>query len=168
MIFLYFIIFFILLFAVLLYTVALKTIFIFDTDREIMELTVLWLYPFLEVKAVIKNFTPFMTVFLFKQKFFTKALKQKKQVNGLQVAKSIKFRNLSIIANYGFEDKLATGVACAALNMAPIFDFYSLQHSPDFLAMKDYIFLKVTTDIDIAASIKGYLKQTKILKTNGE
>ena len=164
MFFLYFIIFLILLFAVLLYTVALKTIFIFDTDKEIMELTVLWLYPFLEVKAVIRNFKPFITVFLFKQKLFTKALKQKNKKNGLTYAKSIKFRNVSIIANYGFEDKLATGVACAALNMAEISDLYSLQHSPDFLAMKDYIYLKVTTDVDIAASIKGYLKQTKILK----
>lgn len=168
MFFLYFFIVLILLFAVLLYTVALKTILIFDTDKEIMELTVLWLYPFIKVQAVIKNFTPFITVFLFKKKIFTKALKQKNKKNGLAYAKSIRFRNLSITANYGFEDKLTTGVACAALNMAPVFDFYSLQHSPDFLAMKDYICLKVTTDIDIPSSLSSYMKQAKILKMNGE
>jgi hypothetical protein len=168
MVFLYFIILFILLLAVLLYTVALKTIFIFDTDKEIMELTVLWLYPFIKVKAVIKNFTPMISVFLFKQKVFTKAFKQKNKKDGLAYAKSIKFRNLSVTANYGFEDKLATGVACAALNMTPIFDFYSLQHHPDFLAIRDYIYLKVTTDIDILSSLLSYFKQAKILKTNGE
>ena len=153
----------VILFCILIYKKKLKLLFIFDTDSENMDLTFFWIYPLLKVEVNIVSKKPVITVFLFRKKIYSNEMKAKKgRPSGLTLARSIKYHHLCITSNYGFQDKFTTGIACGAVNVASKFvDIESFENIPDFMSMNDYIYLKVTTEINILSAISSYIKVNK-------
>lgn len=145
---------------IMLFTVALKMDFIFDTNSEKMKLTMLWLDPFLKGEIFMQNKVPILEVYLFHLKLFKKALNQKRKTSnkahGMQLVQDLKLNDVNLVAKYGLQDKFMLGVICWLVNFLPQFikiDYF--EQDPDFLANSDYIYLRVTADLNIMPTLKS-------------
>lgn len=143
---------------IMLFTFVLKIDFILDTNREIMNISMLWLYPFLKANIFMEQKVPTLEVFIFKMKLFRKNLNNKKKVKSKKGFKmqDIKFQNINLTTHYGFQDKFLVGIVCGFINIASqFFQINYLEQEPDFLASNDYIYLRATASINIMPTIKS-------------
>ncbi len=158
----YILVIILLLLAVLLFNVALKVIFVFNTDKENLTLTLLWLYPFMK-STITKELSGFtLTIYLLNKKVYAKALASKKGGNtrkGLRLIKAVKPTDVHVNTKYGFRDPFMTGVACGAVNAASqLISIDSLQQNPDFTADNDYIYLNATAKVNVGSTLVNLLR----------
>lgn len=144
----------------LAFTIATKIIFTFNSDKSNMNLTLLWLYPF--IKAVVTNEENrlILTVYLFKKSIFRKALKGRKQKsNNLELIKQVNPTDVTVNTSYGFRDPFVTGIACGAINIAAQFiDIDSISQNPDFVTDRDYIYVNATAKVKLGSALVNMYK----------
>ncbi|NJD01594.1 MAG: hypothetical protein FIA99_03085 [Ruminiclostridium sp.] len=159
MIFLYILLSIILLFIYLLFAAAMQVLFSFNTDKEDVSITILWLFPFLKAIVTVKNENPILTVFLFKKKVFEKELmpgghERTKSHLSLKLVRQVQPWDIHVNAAYGFRDPSVTGIACGAVNIATRFiNIDSIEHSPDFMADKNYISIDAAAKLNPGATL---------------
>ena len=153
MIFLYILLAIILLFIYLLFAAAMQVLFSFNSDREDIIITVLWLFPFLKAVITVENENLILSVYVLKKKVFEKELMQgaresTKSHFNLKLIRQVQPWDIHVNAAYGFRDPSVTGIACGAMNIATRFiNMDSMEHTPDFMPDKNYI------NIDAAAKL---------------
>ena len=153
MIFLYILFSVVLLFIYLLFAAAMQVLFSFNSDKEDISITILWLFPFLKAVATVENENLVLTIHLFNKKVFKKELMQggrerTKSHISLKLIRQVRPWDIHVNAAYGFRDPSVTGIACGAMNIASRFiNIDSIEHIPDFMTDKNYI------NIDAAAKL---------------
>jgi uncharacterized spore protein YtfJ len=83
MYFLVFILLFMSLFVLMLFNKPAIIFFEFDTNQDDLYLLFYWLYPLLKFRVQIINYTPFLFIYLFRIRIYSKAIKaktEKKQI----------------------------------------------------------------------------------------
>lgn len=151
----------ILLFMVILtFTALLKVAFTLDTRKENVNLTLLWLYPFLKVTAESNSSAPLLTIYLFNKKFYGKEINTKKtSTKNVDLVKAVSPSDVNFDVSFGFRDPFVTGVTCGAINAASeLIHFSSIKQSPDFTADSDYIFMNATAKVNIGNTFIRFLK----------
>lgn len=144
----------------LLFIVTLRIIFTFNSDRANMNLTLLWLYPFLKAVVTNEENNMVLTVYLFKKSIMRRVLKKgEKKTNNMDLVKQVNPKDVNIHASYGFKDPFLTGVACGAINVASQFiNIDSIQQDPDFVTDKDYIYLDATAKVNLGSALVNLYK----------
>lgn len=145
----------VLILILLSFVIALKIIFTFNTDKSKMNLTLLWLYPF--VKAVITNEVSglVLTVYLLKKSIFRRPLKRSGNSPGnLDLISRVKPRDVNINASYGFRDPFLTGVACGAIGIvSQLINIGSIKQNPEFVTDSDYIYVDATAKVNLGPAL---------------
>lgn len=156
----YFILLILLFLIMLIFSVTLKIKFIIDTNSSDMNLSFLWLYPFLNVLIAFENEKPMLTVYVFKIKVFRMVVRsQKGKTNGSNLIQLANPTDINITTSYGFKDLYTTGVVCGAVNMVRGFiNAGYIRHFPNFMANKDYIYLNANAKVNIGSTIVNYTK----------
>lgn len=153
MILLYILLAVILAFIYLLFAAAVQVLFTFNSDKEDINITLLWLFPFLKSEITIENENLILAVNLFNKRIFRKELMQggresTKSHISMKLLRQVKPWDIHVNTSYGFRDPSVTGLACGALNIASgLVDIESLEQNPDFMADKNYV------NIDAAAKL---------------
>ena len=159
MIFLYVLLAIILLLIYLLFAVALQVLFSFNSDKENINITILWLFPFLKAVVTIENENPVLIIHLFNKKVFKRELMQggrerTKKHFSLKLVRQVKPWDIHISASYGFRDPSVTGIACGAMNIATrLISIESLEHSPDFMTDKNYINIDASAKLNPGSTL---------------
>jgi membrane protein implicated in regulation of membrane protease activity len=157
--------------VLLLFITAMKVIFIFNSDKANINLTLLWLYPFLKVVVTTEETHPVLVAYLFGKSIVRRDLRRKptrekrRKTNRVELVRQIKPRDVHVHASYGFRDPSITGVACGAMNMAAQFiHIDSFNNDPDFVAENDYIYVdataKLNPGITLVKLIKAYFRNS--------
>lgn len=144
----------------LLFTLASKVKLVLDTYKSNANMKVFWLHSILKALITMENSTPVVTIYLFNKRLFKRKLKPRNgKVNGLEYFKIARPREIHVDARYGFRDPFTTGVACGALNIASQFiNIDSMEHSPDFTAMNDYIYLNADAKVNLGRAFVKFLR----------
>ncbi|MCX8130956.1 MAG: hypothetical protein N3I35_12770 [Clostridia bacterium] len=151
--------------VILLFITALRIIFTFNSDKENINLTLLWLYPFL--KAVITNEGPklMLSVYLLNRNIMKRELgvgKSKIRANKLELIRQVKTTDANVSVSYGFRDPFITGVACGAINIASQFiNIDSVNQNPDFVADNDYIYVDATAKVNLGSALLNLYRTHK-------
>lgn len=157
----------ILLFMVILtFTAILKVAFTLDTERENIQLTLLWLYPFMKVTAESNDDAPLLSVYLFNKRVYGRKISLKKTgTRNADFVKSVSPSDVHFDISYGFRDPFITGITCGAIHAASEYmSFVSIKQSPDFVANNDYVYMDATAKVNIGNTFIHFLKsktQTK-------
>jgi len=148
------------IFILLLFTAALKVIVVFDTYRSDLNLTLLWLHSYIKAFISLENSKPMVSLFLLNKKLFKKEIKTgKRELGGLGYIKCVDSRDVHINALYGFRDPYVTGITCGAVNAALQFiNIDSINHSPDFVAENDYIYMDARAKVNLGSTLTSILK----------
>ncbi len=145
--------------VLLLVFAAAKMVFTINSDKEQMDLTVLWLYPFLKIAVKNQDSKSVLTVYVFNRSIIRSVLKDRDRRGKLNIIRSLKLRDIYIDAGYGFRDPAITGVTCGAINAVSRFiNIDSLQHRPDFFAVNDYINLNASAKFSVGTVLINLLK----------
>lgn len=140
----------------LLSTIALKIGVLLDTDDEIVRLEASWLKPLFEAEIFMENNMPIIEVFLFRHKIYKRQLKAKRRGNIINRLWAFSLKDVNMSAKYGFKDKFMVGMFCAAFNfITALINADYIEHTPDFTADNDYIYLKASADLDILSTLKN-------------
>lgn len=162
----YLIILIILFMVILTFTEVLKVVFSLNTIEENINLTMLWLYPFLKVTAESNNSAPILTVYLFNKKFYERELNTTTSgTKNVDLVKAVSPSDMHFDVSFGFKDPFVTGVTCGAINAASEYiHFASVRQSPDFVADSDYICMNATAKVNIGNTFIRFLKSKTKLK----
>lgn len=141
--------------AVLLFTIAMKIIFTFNSDKSNMNLTLLWLYPFLKAAVTNEGNGLLLTVYLLNKSIYKRPLKARRQkANNMEMIKQVHPTDVAVNASYGFRDPFLTGVACGAFNIASQFiNIDSIRQNPDFVTDNDYIYVDATARVNLGSAL---------------
>lgn len=138
---------------ILAFTVVLRVAFVLDTDIERVNLTLIWLYPF--IKATVENSPSglLLKVFLFKGKVYEHPLLSEAESgskNGTNLLRMAKPENIRVNAKYGFSDPFYTGIAYGAISVAASTMHIATVHQhPDFVSGRDYMQMDATAKINL-------------------
>jgi hypothetical protein len=152
--------------VILTFTAVLKIVFTLDTRKENINLTLLWLYPFLLITAESNNTVPLLTIYLFNKKIYGKELNTRKTgTKNNELVKAVSPTDMHFNVSYGFRDPFVTGVTCGAIYAASEYiRFASIEQSPDFIADSDYIYMNATAKVNIGNTLIHYIKSKTKLK----
>jgi hypothetical protein len=152
--------------VILTFTAVLKVVFTLDTRKENINLTLLWLYPFLLITAESNNTVPLLTIYLFNKKIYGKELNTRKTgTKNDELVKAVSPTDMHFNVSYGFRDPFVTGVTCGAIYIASEYiRFASIEQSPDFIADSDYIYMNATAKVNIGNTLIHYIKSKTKLK----
>lgn len=147
-------------FILLLFLAALKIKLVFDSDKPDINVTLLWLNPFIRAAITMENYKPVMTLFLFNKKILKRTLEQgKNKHNRMELIKQASIRDVHVNTYYGFRDPFSTGIACGALNIASQFiNIDSINNTPDFMASDDYIYFDANAKLNIGSTLIKLLR----------
>lgn len=151
----YFILFIVALLVLLLFVTAMKIVFVFSSEKADMNLTLLWLYPFVKAVVTTEQAVPVLAVYLFNKRIVRRELRRRatrrtgRKTDRAELVKQIKPKDVHVHAAYGFRDPSVTGVACAAVNMvAQFIHIDAFDQDPDFVAESDYIYVDATAKLN--------------------
>ncbi len=159
MIFLYILLAIVLLFIYLLFAAAMQVLFAFNSDKDDIRITVLWLFPFFKAVIALENESPVLAVHIFNKKVYEKKLMQggrqgKKSQFNLKLIRQVQPWDIHVSAAYGFRDPSVTGIACGAVNIATrLIDIDSIEHNPDFMAEKNYVSINAAAKLNPGATL---------------
>jgi len=151
----------VLLFMVILtFTAILKVAFTLDTKQENVQLTLLWLYPFLKITANGDAVAPLLSVYLFNKKVYGKELSLKKTNTGnTDFIKSVSPEDVHFDVSYGFSDPFITGITCGAIcAVQDYIRFAAIKQTPDFVSDEDYVYMNATAKVNIGNTFIQFLK----------
>ncbi|HEX2926076.1 MAG TPA: hypothetical protein VHP38_07455 [Ruminiclostridium sp.] len=148
------------LFIILLFFIPLKMDFVFDTDSSKLQLTGLWLHPFIMALITLENRIPVLNLSVFgKQILKKKIMKKTGTPHSIDYIRAIDPEDIQISARYGFRNPFDTGITCGAVNLvSQIINISFFENTPDFLAENDYIYLNVSANIFIGPAITRIIK----------
>ncbi|MGE5329299.1 MAG: hypothetical protein ACM3KR_07320 [Deltaproteobacteria bacterium] len=150
------------LIAVLFFTV-IKVILTVNSNKEELNLELLWLYPFLKVIVVVHNYIPQLIVYIFNHNIIEKEIKNKRKnmIKPNQIMK-LRFKDINIDTSYGFKDPSTTGITCGAINAASnLINLNSLYNKPDFAADNDYININANASLNVGMTLVSLFKSYK-------
>mgnify|MGYP000061584500 CR=1 FL=1 len=151
---------------VLLFIIALKVRLVCNTENNAIGMWLIWLEPLIKAFVTVDDSIPVMEVYLFDRRIFKKRLKSSiKSIGkqkGWELVKLSNPKDVNINLQYGFRDPFTTGIACGAVNMASqLINIDSMVHKPDFLALRDYIYLDATAKVNIGSAFVRLLRFRK-------
>ena len=147
----------ILIFLLLGYLVFAKPAvisFLLDTDSNDLHMDVKWVYPLLEVKLTMADLSPYITVLLFKKRFFAKKLKKQKTGGSklLQFSHHLNLTDTNIETHYSMSDPFETGIITAAVQiLQSLTGRYIIQY-PNFMSDHPYIILQAGANLNVGKS----------------
>lgn len=144
-----------LIFILLLFLFALRIKLVFNSDKPEINMKLLWLNSFICAFITIENTIPILKVYLFNQLILKRTMKKgKNRHSGMELVKLSNPRDIHVNVHYGFRDPFTTGIACGAINMASQFiNIDSMDQTPDFLSMNDYIYLDATAKVNLGSTL---------------
>lgn len=159
MYFIIFLLLFALLFIALFIVIPVKISFLLDTDRIKMQVRFMWLYPLVEIKASMLNYSPHVTVYLLRKKVFSKSMKiTKKQKSGVYRYFDYSYlKDTEINAQYALGNPFNTAMANILIQLTKQFLKGSFCSEPDYMSDHAYIFLQASTRFNIGKSVANSL-----------
>lgn len=156
--FLIFLVLVILLAAVfvrLLFTVRVNLFFHFDTDKDILNLTATWLYPFIKAQIAVNAKKFILIVYLFRRKIFRKAIVAK----GTRIKiPSINLEDAKAEVYYG-GSPFYIGIAYGVISLLSQFmKRAEIVQYPAFLSGSDYIRIDATAKINGGETLLSMLR----------
>jgi hypothetical protein len=150
----------IVLLVVILLAATLEVIFTLNSNNQNLNLTLLYLCPFLKAVVTNNDTKLILTIYLFNKSILRKALKKGKgKTNGIELIRQVKPTDINVSTSYGFRDPYITGVACGAINIASQFiNIDSIQHNPDFNAGEDYIYIDATAKVKLGQALVSFFR----------
>jgi len=125
------------------------------------------LYPLLRMRIALDNNVPYLIVYLFKKKIYSKPLKRhEKTHHKLDFLKNVNIQGLIVNAYYGFRDPFSTGIFSGMLGIAKALPVpVHFNQYPDFLASKNFLRIEALGYLKLGKTIKNYvLSHSKIKK----
>jgi predicted membrane protein len=156
----YIILFIAAILAILLFSVALRVRLIVNSEKPEINLTLLWLDPFLNALVTIENKAPVLRIFLFNRLIITREIKKLKKKTGRMEFKQLKnLKDIHVDILYGFSDPFITGTVFGMISMVSQFiNKDSVIQNPDFLSENDYIYLDGTAKVNIGTTLINLYK----------
>lgn len=147
----------------LLFAVDIKVKLTFNTNRNDLHITLLWLYPLVRIAVTAENYKPILSFSLFGLRLFNMKLNSNmNKSKGMDYLHKVSMKNVCINAGYGFLNPYITGITCGAVNMASQFiNIASLNHYPDFMPLSDYIDFDATADVNLGNTLVSFLNPSK-------
>jgi len=140
--------------------ITVKVRLVFNSEKSELNMTILWIKPLIKAFIKLEETKPFLSLYLFNKIFFKKSLqgfsdKQK----GRQLLEITSPKDVQLNIEYGFKDPFTTGIACGVINVASQFaNVKSLKHTPDFISVKDYVYLDANAKVNLGSSLIKFLK----------
>ncbi|MDP4151848.1 MAG: hypothetical protein Q8865_00205 [Bacillota bacterium] len=157
----YLILFFLLLaviFIVLLLEEPLTVTFLIDTDNEDARVLIKWLDPFFNARVKMVNYRPFLSIYIFKLKVYSKAVKSRKKQGkskgkGISIIRSLYLQDSYANMYYNLGDPFLTAVTDGALLISGTYlSKMEINQIPDFYPDHAYIYFEGGTEIDLVKS----------------
>jgi hypothetical protein len=147
-----------------MFKVALRIKLILDTNNGNVDLTFVWLYPFLKVLIEMGGEKPILSVFIFKLSVYHMAvIPKKKKKNKTSIVKSAQPTEINVTTSYGFKDPFVTGLACSTISIVQQFvKVKSFSQLPNFMAIDDYINVTATANVNVGCTLINFLKTKKL------
>lgn len=156
-----------LIFIILLFLAVLRIKLVFDTDKSEINMTLLWLDPFVNAFMTLENTMPVLKVYLFKQLVMKRRLSNRGRNNSgsMELVKLSNPKEVHVNVHYGFRDPFTTGITCGAINIASQFiNIASINQIPDFMPENDYIYLDATAKVNLGEALINLLSQRVVNK----
>lgn len=148
-----------LLFSYAIFKKPMNITVVFDTDALDLHLNARWLFPFWEMKVVMDNYMPLMSIYIFKKEITRKHLKNTKQSKITSYYHYCKFQNSYVNTFYSLNDPFATSIVHIVTSYLGLFvDEESLHDTPDFLADHSYVAIKAGSDLNLGKSAWQFVK----------
>ncbi len=145
--------------VLLLVFAAAKVLFLINSDKEQMDLIILWLSPLFKMVVTNQDTESVLMVYMFNKIIIRRVLKDRHRRGRLNIMSTLKLKDINIEASYGFRDPAITGVTCGAINTVSSFiNVDSLRHRPDFFAANDYIYLSASAKFNIGSVLINMLR----------
>lgn len=150
--------------VILLFLFAARIKLVFNTDKSEINMTLLWLNPFIKAFIAFENSIPILKVYLFNQLILQRALKRKKKKRGgMELVQLSNPKEVHVSVDYGFRDPFTTGIACGVINVASQFiNIDSINQTPDFMSSNDYIYFDATAKVNLGSAIIKFLRQKTV------
>lgn len=151
------------IFIILVFSVALRVKLVFDSYKEDMNMTLLWLNPLLRAQITMEDNSPVMTIYVLNKKAYSRKLKNKShKTGGMELLKLTNPKDIHVNTSFGFRDPFITGIACGAINVASQFiNIESINQNPDFTAENDYIYMDATAKVNSGFTLINLLRAQK-------
>jgi hypothetical protein len=156
-----------LIFILLLFLAVLRIKLVFDTDKSEINMTLLWLDPFVNAFMTLENTMPVLKVYLFKQLVIERTLSNRgrNKNGGIELVKLSNPKDVHVNVHYGFNDPFTTGITCGAINIASQFlNIASINQIPDFMPENDYIYLDATAKVILGEAVVNLLSERVVNK----
>lgn len=146
---------------VLLFLVPLKTNLVFDTNKSKLQLTALWLHPFITALVTLENSTPVLNLSIFGKHVLKKKVIKKTGISlNFEYMRILRPQNIQLSIRYGFCDPFDTGITCGAVNMvSQLINISFFENNPDFLADNDYIYLNASAKVFMGQALIRIIRQ---------
>jgi len=144
---------------------------VFDTDRIDLHMNLRWLFPLFEVKVVMANYSPLITIYIFKMNIFRKSMR-KHQINKdlnlqnfslpklPQYINYLKLKNSFVEANYSLFDPFATSMANVVLYFLQSFtNTINVTQNPNFMADHSYVAIRAGTNLNIGKTVTQLIRR---------
>ena len=141
--------------GVLLFTVKSKIHFHLDTNTSDINVTMLWLYPFLRSVITSQGDQFILNIYLFNKRIYQTELKpgDKSKDNKGRV-RELQPTDIHISAQYGFRDPFMTGLVSSAITLlSQLIPVESLCQNPDYLTFEDYISIDGDAELNLGRSL---------------
>jgi len=145
----------ILLLTILLFTVVSKIIFHLDSTTSELNLTLLWLSPFLRSELSPEGNKLILEVFVFNKRILKKAIEAKKKpTRNKSFIRNIHPTDINVNMQYGFRDPYFIGLVSSAVSMiTQLFNVESLDQKPDFVAFDNYVSMDATAKLNLGRTL---------------
>lgn len=144
----------------LLFKYLLLISLLLDTDQNVLNLNIKWLYPFFESNVTMLNNKPFITIFLFNKKVYSKvSQKREKQKNKTGNYSFPELRDINLRVSYSIDDPFPTGIISICFNAVQLFSKdIIIDQYPDFISDHAYIVLEADGKLNLGDFIIQNLK----------
>lgn len=145
----------------LLFGVPIVLYFTFDTNREIMRLSVYWLRPFIKATVKMADFKPTVTVFIFNKRVYSKAIERKQahKYDWRSLPAALKLKETKIKTRYGMSNPFSTGIFCGAVEtLRAMLGLDNFEHHADFLSENEFVFIEAQSKLNIGKTLFNLLK----------
>lgn len=158
----------ILLIGYLMYIKPATAFLVFDTDSSDFNLRVKWLYPLIEAKVEMVEYSPFLTVMLFKKKVFARAIKPKKKQKQpiSQYYRSLDLNDIFARIYYSLNDPFSTGITSGIFQIVQLYlNNITIEQYPNFIANHAYITFHFGAKLNILKSAAKIIRIKYFNKT---
>ena len=147
-------------FIILLFVIALRVKVVFNSDKADINMTLLWLDPFIKAFVTMENSKPVLKLYIFNNIVLKRTLNRGKgKYKGLKLIQLTNPKDIHVDVRYGFSDPFTTGIACGAINAASQFiNIDSINQTPDFMTANDYIYLDATAKLNLGSTLIRLLR----------